>query len=97
MITKESIENLSQRLNIVDIIENYIEVKKQGSSFVCICPFHADKNPSMHINPIKGFYHCFACKAGGDAFKFVMDYEKLSFAGTLGFKVRPPNPTNKSL
>ncbi|EPB1389729.1 DNA primase [Campylobacter jejuni] len=83
MITKESIENLSQRLNIVDIIENYIEVKKQGSSFVCICPFHADKNPSMHINPAKGFYHCFACKAGGDAFKFVMDYEKLSFADAV--------------
>ncbi|ECQ7544967.1 DNA primase, partial [Campylobacter jejuni] len=83
MITKESIENLSQRLNIVDIIENYIEVKKQGSSFVCICPFHADKNPSMHINPIKGFYHCFACKVGGDAFKFVMDYEKLSFADAV--------------
>ncbi|HEF5765549.1 TPA: DNA primase [Campylobacter jejuni] len=83
MITKESIENLSQRFNIVDIIENYIEVKKQGSSFVCICPFHADKNPSMHINPTKGFYHCFACKAGGDAFKFVMDYEKLSFADAV--------------
>ncbi|HEB9316500.1 TPA: DNA primase [Campylobacter coli] len=83
MITKESIENLSQRLNIVDIIENYIEVKKQGSSFVCVCPFHADKNPSMHINPTKGFYHCFACKAGGDAFKFVMDYEKLSFADAV--------------
>ncbi|EOH3533580.1 DNA primase, partial [Campylobacter jejuni] len=48
-----------------------------------ICPFHADKNPSMHINPIKGFYHCFACKAGGDAFKFVMDYEKLSFADAV--------------
>ncbi|EAJ6944665.1 DNA primase [Campylobacter sp. US42a] len=83
MITKESIENLSQRLNIIDIIENYIEVKKQGSSFVCICPFHADKNPSMHINPTKGFYHCFACKAGGDAFKFVMDYEKLSFTDAV--------------
>lgn len=83
MITKESIENLSQRLNIVDIIENYIEVKKQGSSFVCICPFHTDKNPSMHINPTKGFYHCFACKAGGDAFKFVMDYEKLSFSDAV--------------
>lgn len=83
MITKESIENLSQRLNIVDIIENYIEVKKQGSSFVCVCPFHADKNPSMHINPTKGFYHCFACKAGGNAFKFVMDYEKLSFTDAV--------------
>ncbi|MBZ7964034.1 DNA primase [Campylobacter sp. 2457A] len=83
MISKESIENLSQRLNIVDIIENYIEVKKQGSGFVCVCPFHADKNPSMHINAQKGFYHCFACKAGGDAFKFVMDYEKLNFSDAV--------------
>ncbi len=83
MIAKESIENLSQRVDIADIIGNYIEVKKQGSSFVCVCPFHADKNPSMHINSMKGFYHCFACKAGGDVFKFVMDYEKLSFADAV--------------
>ena len=83
MIAKESIENLSQRLDIVDIIEHYIEVKKQGSSFVCMCPFHDDKNPSMHINQTKGFYHCFACKAGGDAFKFVMEYEKLSFSDAV--------------
>ena len=80
MIAKTSIENLSQRLDIVDIISHFIEVKKQGASYVCLCPFHADKNPSMHINAQKGFYHCFACKAGGDAFKFVMDYEKLNFA-----------------
>lgn len=79
MITKESIESLSQRVDIVDVISQYIEVRKQGSSYVSICPFHNDRNPSMHINPQKGFYHCFACKAGGDVFKFVMDYEKLGF------------------
>ncbi|MCH5336247.1 MAG: DNA primase [Campylobacter sp.] len=79
MITKESIENLSQRVDIVDVISQYIEVRKQGSSYVSVCPFHNDKNPSMHINSQKGFYHCFACKAGGDVFKFVMDYEKLGF------------------
>ena len=77
MITKESIENLSQRVDIVDIISQYIEVRKQGSSYVCICPFHNDKNPSMHINSQKGFYHCFACKAGGDVFKFIMLLKKL--------------------
>ncbi|ARJ56989.1 DNA primase [Campylobacter cuniculorum] len=83
MITKESIENLSQRVDIVDIISQYIEVRKQGSSYVCICPFHNDKNPSMHINSQKGFYHCFACKAGGDVFKFIMDYEKLDFSDAV--------------
>ncbi|MCX2683285.1 DNA primase [Campylobacter sp. MIT 21-1685] len=80
MIARASIESLSQKLDIVDIISHFIEVKKQGASYVCVCPFHPDKNPSMHINSQKSFYHCFACKAGGDAFKFVMDYEKLSFA-----------------
>lgn len=79
MIDKTSIENLSQRIDIVDIISHFIEVKKQGSSYICVCPFHNDKNPSMHINSQKGFYHCFSCKAGGDVFKFVMDYEKISF------------------
>lgn len=83
MIAKTSIESLSQRLDIVDIISHFIVVKKQGSSYVCICPFHADKNPSMHINSQKGFYHCFSCKAGGDAFKFVMDYEKISFTDAV--------------
>ncbi|WP_308400825.1 DNA primase [Campylobacter insulaenigrae] len=79
MIEQASIEQLLQKTDIVDIIAHYIEVKKQGSSYVCKCPFHDDKNPSMHINSIKGFYHCFACKAGGNVFKFVMDYEKLNF------------------
>lgn len=79
MIEQTSIEQLLQKTDIVDIIAHYIEVKKQGSGYVCVCPFHDDKNPSMHINSIKGFYHCFACKAGGNVFKFVMDYEKLNF------------------
>ncbi|TXE90091.1 DNA primase [Campylobacter volucris] len=79
MIEQTSIEQLLQKTDIVDIIAHYVEVKKQGSGYVCVCPFHDDKNPSMHINPIKGFYHCFACKAGGNVFKFVMDYEKLNF------------------
>ncbi|MCW1360874.1 DNA primase [Campylobacter sp. CCS1377] len=80
MIDKNSIENLAQRADIVDVISHYIEVKKMGSNFVCICPFHADKHPSMHIHAQKGFYHCFVCGAGGDVFKFVMEYEKLSFS-----------------
>lgn len=80
MIDKKSIEDLAQRVDIADIISHYIEVKRQGSSLVCICPFHNDKNPSMHINSQKGFYHCFACKAGGNVFKFVMDYEKINFS-----------------
>ena len=79
IIDKNSIEELKNRVNILDLISSYVEVKKNGSSYVCICPFHDDKNPSMHINNKKGFYHCFACKAGGDIFRFVQDYDKIDF------------------
>lgn len=79
MIEAKSIEELKQKADIVAVIEHYIEVKKSGSNFVAICPFHDDKNPSMHINTQKGFYHCFACKAGGDVFHFVKEYERVNF------------------
>lgn len=80
MIEPRSIEALKLRADIVDIISHYVNVRKSGSSFVAICPFHDDKSPSMHINANKGFYHCFACNAGGDVFRFVMDFERLSFS-----------------
>lgn len=79
MIETKSIEDLKQKADIVSVIEHYVEVKKSGANFVCVCPFHDDKNPSMHINAQKGFYHCFACKAGGDVFSFVQEYERISF------------------
>ena len=79
MIDPKSIEKLKNQIDIVSIIEQYIPVKKMGSSYKCVCPFHDDKNPSMSINQNKQMYHCFACKAGGDAVKFVMDYEKLTY------------------
>ena len=79
MIDPKSIEKLKNQIDIVNIIEQYIPVKKMGSSYKCVCPFHDDKNPSMSINQNKQMYHCFACKAGGDAIKFVMDYEKLTY------------------
>ena len=79
MIDPKSIEKLKNQIDIVNIIEQYIPVKKMGLSYKCVCPFHDDKNPSMSINQNKQMYHCFACKAGGDAVKFVMDYEKLTY------------------
>lgn len=83
MIEKSSIEELKQRVDIVDIISHYVELKKSGSNYVCVCPFHDDKNPSMSVNSIKGFYHCFACQSGGDVFKFVQDYERLDFSAAV--------------
>ena len=79
MISQDSIEGLKSRLDILDVISNYIEVKKAGTNFKAICPFHDEKSPSFVISPQKQIYHCFGCGAGGDAIKFVMEYEKLNY------------------
>lgn len=79
MIDPKSIEKLKNQIDIVDIIEHYLPVKKMGANYKCVCPFHDDRNPSMSISQSKQIFHCFACKAGGDAIKFVMDYEKLTY------------------
>ena len=79
MIDPKSIEKLKNQIDIVDIIEHYLPVKKMGANYKCVCPFHDDRNPSMSISQSRQIFHCFACKAGGDAIKFVMDYEKLTY------------------
>lgn len=79
MIEQRSIENLLNSIDIVDLIGSYVSLKKSGSSWVGLCPFHSDNSPSMHVNSSKGFYHCFACGAGGNAIKFVMEIDKLNY------------------
>ena len=79
MIDNNSIEQLKQTIDIVDVVGNYVELKKNGSNFKGLCPFHDEKTPSFIVSPSKQFYKCFGCGAGGDAIKFVMEYEKLSY------------------
>lgn len=83
MIDKTSIENLKQRLDIVEVVGSYLELKKNGANYKCVCPFHNDTSPSLVISPSKQIYHCFACGAGGDSIKFVMEYEKLSYPESI--------------
>lgn len=79
MITPDSIEALKARLDIVDVVGSYVELKRSGSNFKCPCPFHDEKSPSFMVNPQRQRYHCFGCGVDGDAIKFVMEYEKLSY------------------
>lgn len=79
MISNEVIEEIRQKADIVDVISRYINVIKKGNSFVAVCPFHNDTNPSMQISQTKQIYKCFACNAGGNVFTFVQDYEKIGF------------------
>ncbi len=79
MISQDSIEGLKARLDIVDVVGNYVELKKMGGNFKAPCPFHDEKTPSFVVSPQKQIYHCFGCGAGGDSIRFVMEYEKLSY------------------
>ncbi|AXH10326.1 DNA primase [Malaciobacter halophilus] len=83
MITKESIDNLKNHIEIVDVISQSLELKKSGANFKACCPFHGEDTPSFVVSPAKQIYHCFGCGAGGDAIKFVMEYEKLTYPEAL--------------
>lgn len=79
LIPNETIEEIKDKADIVSIIGCYIQLKRSGANFTAVCPFHKEKTPSFMVSPRKGIYHCFGCHVGGNVFKFVMEYEKLSF------------------
>lgn len=83
MIKKESIESLKNHLDVVDVVSQFIELKKTGANFKACCPFHGETTPSFVVSPAKQIYHCFGCGVGGDSIKFVMEYEKLSYPETI--------------
>lgn len=78
-----TLQDIKDRLNIVDVISSYIPVKKSGTNFKAVCPFHNEKTPSLMISPQKQIWHCFGCGEGGDIFGFVMRYENISFREAL--------------
>ncbi|TRZ52004.1 DNA primase [bacterium] len=78
-IPQEKFDEIAQANDIVDVISSYTQVKRRTKSFIALCPFHPDKNPSLHISPQKQVYHCFACGASGNIFTFVQEYEKIPF------------------
>ena len=73
------IDDLKAQADIVQVVQDAVPLKKAGSSYKGLCPFHSEKTPSFHVNRDKGFFHCFGCSTGGDVIKFVELYEKLSF------------------
>jgi len=79
MIPRSFIDDLLVRVDLVDLVDSYIPLKKSGSNYVARCPFHTEKTPSFSVTRNKQLYHCFGCGAGGNAISFLMDYGHLNF------------------
>lgn len=79
MIPQSFIQDLLNKLDIVEVVERYLPLKKAGANFVACCPFHQEKTPSFTVSPSKQFYHCFGCQQHGTAISFVMAYEAKDF------------------
>lgn len=84
-INDETIEKVKDISDIVEIVSDYIPLKKSGSNFVGLCPFHNEKTPSFTVSDAKQFFHCFGCGEGGDAITFVMKKENLEFIEAIKF------------
>jgi DNA primase len=93
-ITQKFLDDLLDRVDIVEVVDRRVKLKKTGKNYSARCPFHDEKTPSFSVNPDKQFYYCFGCGAGGNALGFVMDYDNIDFpqavenlAGTTGMTV----------
>ena len=73
------IDDLRLQANILQVVQEYVPLKRSGARYTGLCPFHNEKTPSFGVNPEKGFFHCFGCGAGGDVFKFLELHEKVGF------------------
>lgn len=79
MIAQQTIDRVREQTNLVELIGESVKLERRGRSHVGLCPFHQEKTPSFHVNEERGFYHCFGCKASGDAIRFVQQTEGLDF------------------
>ncbi|HEV2803653.1 MAG TPA: DNA primase, partial [Chthoniobacterales bacterium] len=82
-IPPQTIEQIAAANDIVEVIGTYFPLKRAGSTFKALCPFHQEKTPSFTVSPSRQTFHCFGCGAGGSVFRFVMDYEHLDFPAAV--------------
>jgi len=112
MIPQDFIQSLLGRVDIVDVVDRYVKLKKSGANFSACCPFHNEKTPSFTVSPSKQFYHCFGGGAHGNAIGFLMEYSGQTYpdairtlAETVGMQVpevksrfdRPSTPESQGL
>ena len=97
------VDDLKSHLDIVQVVQERVQLRRTGATWKGLCPFHGEKTPSFHVNAEKGFFHCFGCGVGGDVIKFVELYDKVAFpeairilAARAGFQVPEPEDAGQS-
>ena len=83
--SEDLIDEVRSRNDIVDVIGGYVHLKRAGSNYVGLCPFHNEKTPSFSVNRAKQMYYCFGCHAGGNVITFMMEYNNMTFTEALQF------------
>ncbi len=103
-MTDNAVEEIKQRLDIVEVVSDYVALKRAGQNYKGLCPFHPEKTPSFMVSHPKQIFHCFGCGAGGDVFGFVMRHEGLTFPEALellakraGVELKPAAPRERGL
>ena len=102
MIDRATIDRIYATADIVEVISDYVTLRKKGVNYQACCPFHNEKTPSFVVSPSKGVYKCFGCGKGGNAITFVMEHESLSYVEALktvarkyGIEVQEREMTNE--
>ena len=87
MIAESTVQEVKNRseADIVSIINDYVQLKNQGSNYVGLCPFHNEKTPSFSVNPDRKMYYCFGCHKGGGVINFIMEMEKLNYPESIEY------------
>ena len=90
-ISQETIDQIRYKVDIVEVVGDFVSLKKKGKDYSACCPFHEEKTPSFSVSPVRGIYKCFGCGMGGDAIKFIMDIEKSSYTEALKYLAKKYN------
>ena len=91
MIDRATIDRIMDAANIVDVVSEFVSLRKSGANFKGLCPFHDDRTPSFSVSPARGIYKCFSCGKAGNAANFIMEHEQLSYPEALKWLARKYN------
>jgi len=91
MIDRATVDRIMDAANIVDVVSEFVTLRKSGSSYKGLCPFHDDRTPSFSVSPAKGVYKCFSCGKAGNAVRFIMDHEQMTYVDSLKWLARKYN------